>query len=170
MPEKICRLCGDPKDESEFYVFFQRQQNGKKIRTVRTECKECNGKKTRAFAHANPYYYVYQNLRGSDRRAGRQCDLTVEDVKRLLSQRCSYCEASGLKMSIDRKDSTIGHTKENSVPACLQCNSFKSDMPWEAWEHFIPTMKKVRGLGLLEGWNAHSSTRAKKKRESKKLA
>lgn len=55
-----------------------------------------------------------------DRRKGRECTLTQEDVFKVYEKECIYCgfPATGF----DRIDNLIGHTKENCVPCCKECN------------------------------------------------
>lgn len=51
-------------------------------------------------------------------------NLSVEEFNLLLSENCDYCgniNANG----IDRIDSEIGYTKENSTPCCKICNIMK---------------------------------------------
>jgi hypothetical protein len=158
MVTRVCRLCNQPKDEEkDFYHFQQMLRSGTVITTIRTECIECNKGKSKSYAQANPDYYLYQNIRGNDRRAGHACELTREDVRRLIKHPCHYCGALEERMSIDRKDSSIGHTHENSVPCCLRCNSIKRDMPYEAWLILVPAVRTAQLSGLFGNWVGHSA-------------
>lgn len=45
---------------------------------------------------------------------------------------------------IDRKDNSIGYTKENCVPCCVVCNRGKNSMSEEDWEEYLNTVVEFR--------------------------
>lgn len=69
--------------------------------------------------------YVFSVNKSVDRRKGREFSLTLQDVKEFLSKPCVYCgyPSTGL----DRIDNSIGHTKENCVTCCKECNIARMD-------------------------------------------
>lgn len=65
-------------------------------------------------------------------------NLSDEDAIDLFSQPCFYCDSDPVKRKfqfgeywsngIDRKDNSLGYTKENAVPCCTRCNLAKSSL------------------------------------------
>lgn len=89
-------------------------------------------------------------VRGKDKRHKRSFDLTLEflyDLYEKQNTQCYYCntvlnvENMNIKtfnqVSIDRKDSNLGHIKENCVLSCLHCNMSKSDRPIAEYKLFL---------------------------------
>jgi len=60
-----------------------------------------------------------------DKDKGQETTVTKEDVISCRKSMCVYCgyPATGF----DRIDNNIGHTKENCVPACKECNVARMD-------------------------------------------
>lgn len=56
------------------------------------------------------------------------CDLTIQDYKNLVvGKSCTYCQDfNGL--GLDRIDCSLGHTKNNVVVCCIDCNTAKSNL------------------------------------------
>ncbi len=86
----------------------------------------------------------------------REFDITIEDVfKKLENQngKCFYCnitistnksnenERELNQISVDRKDSIIGHTKNNCVISCLFCNYAKSASTVDNYKSYINALK-----------------------------
>lgn len=57
-------------------------------------------------------------------------DFTVEQYVAVRSQPCRYCgfPLPETGIGLDRKDSNIGYTIDNTVPCCMECNSCKTDV------------------------------------------
>lgn len=77
--------------------------------------------------------------RNRDAKAGRATDITYEYVLSSLLSKCNYCghPSDGL----DRLDNSIGHTMDNCVPCCNDCNVARSD-------HFTPEEMKIIGEAI----------------------
>lgn len=62
----------------------------------------------------------------SDKSKGFINNLTAEDIITALHYSCTYCgfPSTGL----DRKDNSKGHTLENTVPCCIECNLARKDI------------------------------------------
>lgn len=103
---------------------------------------------------------VVDDARRADRARGRDNDLTVEAVSGLLQGPCLYCGETGLRMTLDRIDNSIGHTLANVVPACERCNYARRDMPYEAWLVVADAMRVARERGLFGIWTGSVHKRA----------
>lgn len=91
----------------------------------------------------------------NDSKKKLEFNLTEEDVLKKLKEqnnKCFYCNIELLitgdqesnrfgQMSIDRKDSTLGHTKNNCVISCLFCNRSKSASDIEDFKLYINAIK-----------------------------
>lgn len=97
--------------------------------------------------------FALMDSRWTDKKAGRKNDLDYEFVAALFSSGCSYCGAMKLKLSLDRKNNSIGHLKSNVVAACLRCNLLRREMPYRAWLALVPAIRSVERRGLFASWN-----------------
>jgi hypothetical protein len=88
-------------------------------------------------------------------------DLTKNFVRDLISKPCDYCGDEKSKMTLDRIDNDLGHTKANVVPACVRCNYLRRDMPFEAWKELASAIRRVRELGLFGDWVGDTKKRIK---------
>lgn len=92
-------------------------------------------------SHLNRYYGDYK--RGAKYKSLR-FDLTLDEFRDLVVQRCHYCGAfpkvqnvwHSVKVKIpmngiDRVDNSKGYSTDNCVTACAPCNYFKKGMPIE---------------------------------------
>lgn len=95
---------------------------------------------------------IFEDCRDSDRKKGRPNDLDKPFIESLISQPCSYCGETELRMTLDRVCNFGGHTKDNVVPACYRCNHTRRDMPYEAWLYLIEGMKAARQNGVFGDW------------------
>lgn len=163
---KTCTKCHVPKDPELFY-------------TRRTSCKECDKAASREHTRQglprkpkqpttkqndllkvkakrrDPKYrpkFILKDTRQSDRRSGRQNDLTLTFVQDLIAPGCSYCGETKLKMTLDRVDNEQGHLQANVVAACVRCNYMRRDMPYEAWSRLVPTIRQLCSEGLFGSW------------------
>lgn len=86
---------------------------------------------------------LLRQYRSSAKHRNLVFELSKEDFQNLTEQRCYYCGqlpiAVSIKLSvggayvyngIDRKNNSLGYTKENSVPCCRACNFLKKDMDY----------------------------------------
>lgn len=130
MSTKTCSKCKEVKDLDKFAI----QKTGKQGRS--SCCKECKNSWKRNIYNKRDG----ANIKTLDARfslgkyASRKRDhewlLDLETYKKLLSGGCFYCNKEILSetgYSIDRKDSNIGYTIDNSVGCCGDCNIGKSN-------------------------------------------
>lgn len=103
-------------------------------------------------AGLNVARWVLEDSRKSDRKRGLANDLAREWVEPLLSQPCSYCGETTLRMTLDRIDNALGHLRSNVVPACIRCNYARRAMPHKAWLCLVPGLRAAREQGLFGDW------------------
>lgn len=90
----------------------------------------------------------------SDRKFGRNNDLTLDFVHRIIESGCFYCGASQtqIRMTLDRIDNNIGHLQCNVNPSCIRCNYARGNMPYQAWLCLIPGIKQAHEQKLFGDW------------------
>ena len=131
-------------------------------------CRSCRGKHTREYYSENREELnrrardlrlkdrakaIFVSTFYSDKRKGRPHDLDVEVIREMIANGCTYCGDESSKMTVDRIDNSLGHTKDNVVPACLRCNWIRRDMPYSVWMLIAPAIREARLSGALDGWH-----------------
>lgn len=107
----------------------------------------------------NTAYFILDDSRRSDKRKGRLNDLDVDFIADRITEGCSYCGEINLRMTLDRIDNDLGHVKVNVVPACVRCNYFRRDMPYDLWLRFVPVLREAREDGSIEAWTSYGTHR-----------
>jgi len=113
--KKFDRKCKTCKSEEMRLKYLDDRERYKIKARIRFE-KYGNGKN-------ESYYYgnrVACYKRNDKIKQRTICDFTREELQQKLKSPCYYCndKATGL----DRIDNKKGHTKDNTVPACKDCN------------------------------------------------
>lgn len=109
---------------------------------------------------------LYRSYERDSRNKRRQFDLTPDQFRCIVERACRYCGSPPSKIKygrsnkpdseatiasaftyngVDRVDSSIGYTIENTVPCCHMCNMAKRDLPVEeflAWIDQLVTYRK----------------------------
>jgi hypothetical protein len=140
--------------------FFLRETNSFKG-WDKVQCRNCQ-RQSRMLDKVGERY-VMKRVKSDATRAGREFNLTLEQVEWLIHQPCHYCGAKnkntinvrskskgkylirGYKYNgIDRVDNNIGYTPKNVVPCCHVCNRAKNSMPYEDFIDWIDNMIEWR--------------------------
>lgn len=165
--EKECTQCHLVKPAAEFYP-----HGGRDSPRLKAECKTCHNlwsklrkrinrmdpawRKIYAErahrARANVARTICSDSKKADKRFGRIYAMTVPLVEAMIRQPCTYCAGTELRMTLDRKDNTRGHTPDNVVPCCTRCNYVRRDMPYAAWLLLAPSMRLARESGAFGTW------------------
>lgn len=69
---------------------------------------------------------MLSSYRIKDKKKGFECNLSIEDMIKTMNQPCIYCGDIN-KIGCDRIDNSKGHTIDNVVPCCVDCNKARSD-------------------------------------------
>lgn len=168
MQTKICSCCKEAKELTEFPT---RVVSGRTY--LRVYCRRCNWQKCKSRRdpekqrqsanrnakrkRADPVLrarYVLRDIKTSDRKRGMgETDLTVDLVRALIQENCRYCLTREYRMGLDRLDNEQAHTAGNVVPCCSRCNYIRRDMPFVAWERFLPVLREAVDSGLFGDWS-----------------
>lgn len=112
----------------------------------------------------SPFHHLnnaLQFIKARARNRKQEWALTDEQFISLIAQPCHYCgvmNSNRIKASsryktdfvyngIDRKDSSLGYTPENSLPSCKHCNLAKREKPYKdfiEWVHKTSEFLKRR--------------------------
>lgn len=112
------------------------------------------------------FEYVFKTYKRSAERNKREFDLSEDDVRRITSCNCFYCNLppsnlkdgyQGIKYKnsfylwngIDRIDSTKGYNIDNCVACCSVCNIAKRNMPLN---DFINWVKRISNHFVEKGF------------------
>jgi hypothetical protein len=99
-------------------------------------------------------YFILYDSRGNDKKYNRENNLTLDFIRKILiDAKCSYCDTGDCRLTLDRINNNLGHTTDNVVVSCLDCNVIRNNIPYEAWLHIAPSVKSAKELGLFEGWS-----------------
>lgn len=160
-----CRQCGNTKAETA----FDRTKTG-----LRRVCRACRTKRRTIDADAhlaynrehrarNPARYIVIDCRSWDKKKGLDGnDLDLSFVEILISQGCSYCGETQLRIALDRIDNTQAHSKSNVVPSCIRCNYLRGSMPYAAWLHLAPAVREAREQGLFGAWRSEALNKTRR--------
>jgi hypothetical protein len=138
---KTCFKC---KDTKSFDLFFR---HGQTSDGYHSWCKTCctNGnKKSRQKLNSTiegRAKVFLRNAKNSALKRNQEFSIAVEDIVKCWDQQLGFCAYSGRKMtldagllstvSIERIDSKIGYTTENTILVCQAINRMKSDFSFD---------------------------------------
>jgi len=119
---KVCIKCNIEKPTSEFYSI-------KKGKRFSSYCKYCECRKPKKRIPKEVYTKFYKehkkesalrSYKKIDKKKGFVNDLTFSYLLEQLDKHCVYCgyPSTGL----DRIDNSLGHTQNNCIPCCKECN------------------------------------------------
>lgn len=95
---------------------------------------------------------ILKDSKMTDKVKGLDNDLDLDFIKNQIKFGCFYCKNVNIRMTLDRVDNTIGHTKSNVKPACVRCNIIRMNMPYEAWLNLSKAMEDTVKKGLFGDW------------------
>lgn len=112
--------------------------------------KEAREQAQKKFQEKHPHLAKYKAYKTADKKSQRDT-LSWEEAIPLFKGDCFYC-GSNVAIGIDRKDSSQGHTKDNSVSCCEKCNIILGDLPFEAKLILKTSLEQIQKQKLLDSW------------------
>lgn len=100
-----------------------------KARSQKHEVKERRNQLQRERRAKNPELHRMMFYIETDKKKGLDSDIDIDWCKVEMRKPCTYCgmtHSSGVN-GLDRIDNSKGHTKENCVPCCRECNQARMD-------------------------------------------
>jgi len=167
-PDHKCKKC--EKSEPEIRFLWRTTKTGRYRRHLCTGCYNDYRKQfpNRSKAAASARYHkkvtkwrasnqyterwILQDSRHADKKNGLANDLDEAFIREKIKTGCAYCGETRLRMTLDRVNNAVGHTKANVVPACVRCNSIRMSMPFQAWLIVAKAVRKIRLAGLFGTW------------------
>jgi hypothetical protein len=138
---KVCFKC---KQEKSYEFFFKHHQTSDGFHSWCKSCCTEGNNKSRAKQNSTiegRAKIFLQNARKSAAKRNQEFLLSVEDIVNFWKQQDEICAYSGRKMtldagkletvSIERIDSSIGYTKDNTILVCQAINRMKSDFKYD---------------------------------------
>jgi hypothetical protein len=138
---KFCFRC---KQEKSYEFFFKHHQTSDGFHSWCKSCCTEGNNKSRAKQNSTiegRAKIFLQNARKSAAKRNQEFLLSVEDIVNFWKQQDEICAYSGRKMtldagkletvSIERIDSSIGYTKDNTILVCQAINRMKSDFGYD---------------------------------------
>lgn len=141
MPVKTCFHC---KEEKELTNFFKSSNTLDKLHSWCKSCCKVGNKISRDKLNSTiegRAKIFLRNAKNSAQKRKQEFDITTEDIIYAWNKQLQTCAYSGRKMtlqhgfhntvSIERIDSKIGYTKQNTILVCQAINRMKSDFNFE---------------------------------------
>lgn len=154
---RVCVDCGLEKVLNRSFPLVFGKQRSKRCYTCKQRINYRRNpqrfcERAKRYRLLNPVAMIVRDARHSDKKYGRENNLTKDAVAALLSSGCSYCGERQIRMTLDRVDNARGHTLDNVVSACIRCNMMRRDMPYTAWLAIVPSVRDARESGLFGDW------------------
>ena len=65
-------------------------------------------------------------------------------IENILTQKCVYC-GDTKRIGCDRINNNLGHTKDNVVPCCIECNTARNNyFTYEEMRELGKTIAKIK--------------------------
>ena len=109
-------------------------------------CSVCNEMISQKGKYCTEHNWIARTIaqtKNHCKNRGRDYELDDAEAIEMLMSDCTYCGGKG--GGIDRVDSSLGYTADNTVPCCYTCNAMKLDTPLDQW---MLQMKRI-----LENYN-----------------
>lgn len=101
----------------EEIIFGKKKKRGSKIIKDQTEISKKRAKASK----------MLSSYRLRDKKNNTSiCDYTLEEMLEVLDKACVYCGDFN-RIGLDRLNNDKGHTKDNTVPCCYECNCARNN-------------------------------------------
>jgi hypothetical protein len=139
---------------------LQQKQELLRVRNTEVKCPcGCNKvfRITGQMKGCKPFESLYKQLQTCAARRGHTVNMSFEEFLSFVhTSQCHYCEeeiiflphnSKGKRsaVNLDRKDNSLGYTKENCVVCCMACNRGKNKVfTYEEWVVMTAALKEYR--------------------------
>jgi hypothetical protein len=152
---KVCFKC---KEKSSYEFFFKHNQTSDGYHSW---CKKCctegnikSRNKQNATIEGRARVFLL-NAKKSAAKRNQEFSLTIKDIADFWNEQQQICAYTGREMtllpsqlntvSIERIDSKIGYTKENTILVCQAINRMKSDFEFDDFYEFCKDVAEFMG-------------------------
>lgn len=145
------KLCCNPHHMSQYKINKNKQRSSEAL--ARRHTKKIKKRKEKRAEGKYRTRDIRRSYIKNDKDNKRDNDITTEFINSIINNGCTYCgEHNIMILTLDRVDNTLGHLQSNVNLCCTRCNTIKNNMPHEAWEFIMPTIKQAREKGLFGTW------------------
>ena len=155
MATKPCFKCKETKEVS---LFFKHNQTSDGYHSWCKSCCTEGNIKSRAKVYSTiegRAKIFLQSCKRSAAKRNQEFSLTIEDIVSFWNKQNKTCAYSGVEMtldagklntvSIERINSEVGYTKENTVLVCYIVNRMKSDFKYEDFYSYCSQIAQFLG-------------------------
>jgi hypothetical protein len=163
---KVCFKC---KEEKSYEFFFKHKQTQDGYHSWCKSCCTDGNVKSRIKQNSTiegRAKVFLRNARNSAKKRNQEFALELADIVSFWNEQDGFCAYSGRKMtlgaghlntvSIERIDSSVGYTKENTILVCQAINRMKSDFEFDDFYSLCSDVAKFLGDSKLNlavgGW------------------
>lgn len=115
------------KEQARKWYLNNRDKSIKRALQYNKDNKESHSLAGIRYNRKNREATLIRSYKTTDKKKGLECTLTVEWMKEnITSKECEYC-GDIYNLGCDRIDNNLGHTMENCVPCCKECNIARGD-------------------------------------------
>jgi hypothetical protein len=152
---KVCFRC---KTEKSTNLFFKHHQTSDGLHSWCKSCCTIGNNRSRAKQNSTIQgraVVFLRNAKKSAEKRNQEFSLNVEDIVDFWNKQDKICAYSGLEMtleagkfntvSIERIDSKIGYTKENTLLVCQAVNRMKSDFNFDDFYFMCKSVTEFLG-------------------------
>jgi len=152
---KTCFCC---KETKELSLFFKHSQTPDGLHSWCKECCRKGNQKSRIKVNSTiegRAKVFLQNAKKSAKKRNQEFFLEIPDVVGCWYDQLMICAYSGIEMtleagklntvSIERIDSNIGYTKDNTILVCQAINRMKSDFNYQDFYMLCQSVAKFLG-------------------------
>lgn len=120
----------------EEIIFGKKKNRGSKVIQDKDDIKERRKKASK----------MLSSYRTKDKKNSVSiCDYTIDDMLEVMSKPCVYCGDTS-RIGLDRIDNSKGHTKDNTVPCCYECNCARNNN--FTYDEMLQIGKVIRDIKL----------------------
>ena len=144
----MCKLCLNKQKNESARKRYKRMEGAEKREYIAKK-SFLNKKraKTSKYARAKRKEYglsdrgIFSRYRNDCLRRGRvlrgiKLELTFEQFSEIINSECSYCGKENCR-GVDRVNSNLSYTPDNTVPCCSICNQMKNKLSLDEFKDHI---------------------------------